>query len=144
MIPNATTQNLHATEKIKDPVCFRLEKKKKRVYGGLNLTLGREKGTDSGLLGKLGTVIIVVQSLSRVRLSATPWTAACQPSPSFTISWSLLKLMSIESVMPSNHLILCCPLLLLLSTFPSIRVFPSEAILHIRGPKKRYSDAGLN
>ena len=65
----------------------------------------------------------------------TPWTAACQASLSFTISWSLLKLMSIESVMPSNRLILCCPLLLLPSIFPSIRVFSSESALHIRWPK---------
>ena len=63
-----------------------------------------------------------VQSLSHVRLFTTPWTAAFQASPSFTISWSLLKLMSIESVMPSNHRILWCPLLLLPSIFPSIRV----------------------
>ena len=66
---------------------------------------------------------------------ATPWTAAHQTSLSFTISWSLLKLMSIESVMPSNHLILCCPLLLLPSVFPSIRVFSSESALPIRWPK---------
>ena len=64
-----------------------------------------------------------VQLVSRVRFFATPWTAACQASLSFTISWSLLKLMSIESVMPSSHLILCRPLLLLPSIFPSIRVF---------------------
>ena len=64
-----------------------------------------------------------VQSLSRVRLFVTPWTAARQASLSITNSQSLLKLMSIESVMPSNHLILCCPLLLLPSIFPSIRVF---------------------
>ena len=73
-----------------------------------------------------------VQSLSRVRLFATPWTAACQASLSITNPWSLLKLMSIESVMPSNHLILCCPLLLLPSIFPSIRVFSSESVLCIR------------
>ena len=71
-----------------------------------------------------------VQLLSRVRLFATPWTAACQASLSITYSWSLLKLMSIESVMPPNHLILCCPLLLLLSIFPSIRVFSNESVLH--------------
>ena len=65
----------------------------------------------------------------------TPWTAACQASLSFTISWSLLKLMSIELVMPSNHLIFCCPLLLLSSIFPSIRVFSSDLALHIRWPK---------
>jgi len=66
--------------------------------------------------------------------SATPWTAACQASLSMNNSWSLLKLMSIELVMPSNHLILCCPLLLLPSIFPSIRVFSSELVLCIRWP----------
>ena len=76
-----------------------------------------------------------VQSLSRVRLSVTPWTAAHQASLSITISWSLLKLMSIVSVMPSNHLILCRPLLLLPSIFPSIRVFPSGLAVCIRWPK---------
>ena len=65
----------------------------------------------------------------------TPWTAACQASLPFTIFQSLLKLMSIESVMPSNHLILCCPLLLLPSIFPSIRVFSNESALPIRWPK---------
>ena len=79
--------------------------------------------------------MIVVQSLSCVLLFVTPWTAACQASLSFTISWSLLRLMSIELVMPFNHLILCCLLLLPPSTFPSIRVFPNESPLHIRGPK---------
>ena len=76
-----------------------------------------------------------VQSLSHVRLFATPWTAARQASLSITNSWSLLKLMSIVSVMPSNRLILCCPLLLPPSIFPSIRVFPNESVLHIRWPK---------
>ena len=66
--------------------------------------------------------------------SETSWTAACQPSLSFTISWSLLKFMYIESVMPSNHLILCCPLLPP-SVFPSIRVFLNESALHIRWTK---------
>ena len=65
----------------------------------------------------------------------TPWTAACQASPSITNSQSLLKLMSIEPVMPSNHLILCCPLLLLPSIFPSIRVFSNDSVLCIRWPK---------
>ena len=65
----------------------------------------------------------------------TPWTAAHQAFPSITNSWSLLKLMFIKSVMPSDHLILCHPLLLLPSIFPSIRVFPSESVLHIRWPK---------
>ena len=80
-------------------------------------------------------MIVVVQSLSRVQLFVAPWTATRQASLSFSISWSLLRLMSIESVMPSNHLILCCPLLLLPSIFPSIRVFFSESALHIRWPK---------
>ena len=69
-------------------------------------------------------LIVVVQSLSQIRLFVTPWTAAHQASLSFTISQSVLQLMSIESVMPSNQLILCCPLLLLSSVFPSIRAFP--------------------
>ena len=73
--------------------------------------------------------------LSCVWLFATPWTAAHQASLSITNSRSLLKLMSIESVMPSNHLILCCPLLLLPSIFPSIRIFSNESALHIRWPK---------
>ena len=76
----------------------------------------------------------VVQSLSCVQFFVIPWTAAPQASLSFGISWSLLKLMCIESVMPSNHLILCYPLLLLPTIFPSIRVFFSESALHIRWP----------
>ena len=76
-----------------------------------------------------------VQSLSCVWLFATPWTAARQVSLSFTVSRSLFKLMSIESVMPSNHLILCHPLLLLPSVFPSIRIFSNESALHIRWPQ---------
>ena len=75
------------------------------------------------------------QSLCHVWLFVTPWTAACQASLSITISWSLFKLLSIESVMPPNHLILCCPLFLLPSIFPSIRVFSSESVLHFRWPK---------
>ena len=80
-------------------------------------------------------IIVIVQRLSRVQLFVTPWTAAHQASLSFTNSRSLLKLMSIESVMPSNHLILCRPLLLLPSIFPGIRVFSNELALHIRWPK---------
>ena len=75
-----------------------------------------------------------VQSLSRAQLFSTPWTAACQASLSITNFGSLLKLMSIESAMPSNHVILCRPLLLP-SNFPSIRVFSNESVLHIRWPK---------
>ena len=76
-----------------------------------------------------------VQSLSHVRLFAALWTAACQASLCITNSWSLLKLTSIESVMPSNHLIPCRPLLLLPSIFPSIRVFSNKSVLPIRWPK---------
>ena len=78
---------------------------------------------------------VSVQSLSRIQLFATPWTAACQASLSITNSRSSPKFMSIESVMQSNHLILCRPLLLLPSIFPSIRVFSNESVLHIRWPK---------
>ena len=74
----------------------------------------------------VNVAFVVVQSLSRVQLFATPWTAACHASLSYTVSWSLLKLMSIESTMPPNHLVLCCFLLLLSSVFPSIRVFSNE------------------
>ena len=94
--------------------------------------------------------IVIVQSLNSVRLFVTPWTAACQDFLSFIISWSLLKLMSIELVMPSNHFTLCRPLLLLPSIFPSIRVFSNESALLIRwskywgfsfsiGPSNKYS-----
>ena len=76
-----------------------------------------------------------IQSLSYVWLFVTPWTTACQASLSITHSQSLLKLISIESVTPSKHLILCHPLLLLPSIFPSIRVFSNESALHIRWPK---------
>ena len=81
------------------------------------------------------SLVAVVHSLSRVRLFVIPWTATHQASLSITNSWSLLKLMSIASVTPSNHLILCRPLLLAPSIFPSIRVFPNESVLCIRWPK---------
>ena len=80
-------------------------------------------------------MLISVHSLSRVRLFVTPWTAARQAFLSITNSWSLLKLMSVKSVMRSTHLILCHPLLLLPSIFPSIRVFSNDSALHIRWPK---------
>ena len=76
-----------------------------------------------------------VQSLNCIRLFATPWTTALQASLSITNSWNLLKLISIESVVPSNYLILCRPLLLLPSIFPSIGVFSNESVLRIRWPK---------
>ena len=85
--------------------------------------------------GDITLSYFVVQSLSRDQLFVTPCTAARQASLCFTISWSLLKYMSIESVMPSNHLILCCPLRLLLSIFRSIRVFSNVFALRIRCPK---------
>ena len=83
----------------------------------------------------MSSFYLSVQLLSHVRLFVTPWTAACRASLSITNSRSLLKLMSIESEMPSNHLILCCPLLLPPSIFPSIRVFSNESALYIRWPK---------
>ena len=96
------------------------------------LTSGKYLGT----LVNLYIHFSSVQALSHVWLFATQWTAACrQASLSITNSLSLLRLMSIESVMSSNHLILCCPLLLLPSTFPSIRVFSNDSVLRIRWPK---------
>ena len=86
-------------------------------------------------LGSCSRSLSSVQLLSHVWLFATPWTIARQASLSITNSWSLLKFMSIESVMPSNHPILCRPLLLPPSIFPSIRVFSSESVLHITWPK---------
>ena len=81
------------------------------------------------------TFVVVVQLLSHAQLFETPWTAACQASLSFTVSWSLLKFMSIESVMPYNYLILCLPLFLMPLILPSIRVFSNESALHIRWPE---------
>ena len=92
-----------------------------------NFFLVMRVGVTSALVTSL-----VVQSLSHVQLFVTPWTAAHQTSLSFTVSWSLLKLMSIASVMPSNHLVLCHPLLFLSSIFPSIRVFSNGSALRIR------------
>ena len=92
----------------------------------------REKNSK---IAKLVSVFSSVQSLSRVWLFTTPWIAAHQASLSITNSWNSLKLMSIKSVMPSSHLILCCPLLLLPTIPPSIRVFSNESALHMRWPK---------
>ena len=94
--------------------------------------------TNLQLLKNKISVNVVVQSLSPVWLFAIPWTATCQASLSITNSQSLLKLMSIESAMPSNHLIPCLPLLLPPSVFPSIRVFSNESVLRIRRPKYFY------
>ena len=103
----------------------------------LDLPLSLEIWWSSGMLYlSLVTIVLLwVWSLSRVPLFVTPWTTAHQASLSFTISRSLLKLMPIESVMPSNHLILCWPLLFLPSIFPSIRVFSEESALHVRWAK---------
>ena len=96
--------------------------------------LPRESHGQRSLVG-YSPVSQSVQSLSRVRLFATPWITTCQASLSITISWSSLKPMSFESVMPSSHLILCRPLLLLPPIPPSIRVFSNESALHMRWPK---------
>ena len=88
-------------------------------------------------------LLFIVQLLSRDRLFVTPWTAVLQASLSFTVSWGSLKFMSTESMVLSNHLILCCPLLQL-SIFPSIRVFSSESALHIRWPKYGSFSFSLN
>ena len=85
--------------------------------------------------------VVVVKLVSCVRFFATPWTAECQASLSFTISWSLLKLTSIESVMPSKHLILCCALLLLPSTFPSIRSYTMSQLFASGDQSIRASDS---
>ena len=84
---------------------------------------------------KLKLLLLIAQSKSHVQIFATPWTTECQAFLSFTVFWSLLKFMSIESVMVSNYLILCYPLLLLPSVFPSIRVFSSESAFCIRWPE---------
>ena len=94
---------------------------------------GRAGGGQAGCM----LTTVAVQSLSHVKLFTSPWTVARQASLSSAISQSLVKLMSIESVMPSNHLILCCPLLFLSSIFPSIRVFSSESAHSIRWPNYR-------
>ena len=95
----------------------------------------RKKIVEVKDVNEIETQLSSVQSLSRVRLFVTPWTAACQASLSITNSRSLLKLMCIDLVMASSHLILCRSLLLLPSVFPSIRVFSNESVLHIRWQK---------
>ena len=110
--------------------CFKLRKKECNIP---LVTIGTVLcGTSLGLIHFAQLKLCSVQSLSHVRFFATPWTAAHQASLSIANSQSLLKLMSIESVMPSNHLILCPPLLLPPSIFPRIRVFSNESVLRIR------------
>ena len=105
------------------------------IQGWFSLELTGLILQSKGLSRVFSSSVSSVQSLSHVQLFATPWTAACQASLSITDSRSLLKLFSIELVMPSNHLILCHPLLLLPSNFPSIRVFSNESVLCIRWTK---------
>ena len=101
-------------------------------YGGPTGSSCQERSCPEGGHCRCCYLFSSVQSLSCVQLFETPWTAACLVSLSITNSWSLLKLKSTESLMPSNQLILCHPLLLLPSIFPSIRVFSSESVFHIR------------
>ena len=101
------------------------------VSGTLTNTFHR----NSPCYQKYVVFVVVVQSLSHIWLFATPWTVARQASLSFTISWTLLKFVYIESMMPSNYLILCCTFLLLPSIFSSIKVFSNELALRIRWPR---------
>ena len=121
----------HSTSKLKQLVLAMLSLTLSILKQSFSLCTHIEDSAPSTLL----LIFSSVQLLSCVCLFATPWTAARQASLSITNSQSLLKLMSIELVMPSNHLILCRPLLLLLSIFPSIRVFSNESTLHMRWPK---------
>ena len=103
------------------------------TYTAINQTTPEIKLFLSSIYGEM--CVVVIQLLSCVQLFVTPWTTAHQALLFFIIFWNLLKLKSIELAVPSNYLILCHPLLLLPSTFPSIRVFSSESVLHIRWPK---------
>ena len=105
----------------------------KRVLGPLVCQKGQRRRSLSRPW--MGKAVVVFQSLSHVRLFVTLWIAARQATLSFAVSWSLLRFISVESVVLSNQLILCCPLLLLPSIFASIRVFSNESALHIRWPK---------
>ena len=106
------------------------------VWGGLTNSCEKKRSENKGWIKDQNNhQFSSVQSLSCVWLFVTPWTAACQASLSITNSRSLLKIMSIKSVMPSNHLSLCRPLPLLPSIFPNIRVFSNESVLHIKWPK---------
>ena len=92
----------------------------------------------------LKRIFVVVQLLSCIQLFMIPWIASHQASLSFSNSWCLLRLTSFDLMMPSNHVILCCPLFLLLSSFPSIRVFSYESVLHIRWPKYQSFSFSIN
>ena len=118
---------------IQPPPCFELQSRSWNHHGayGCVIQLTDEVVQFTVKVDSSAILDLVVQLRSHVRLFVTPWTAARQASLSFTISGSLLKLMSIESVMPSNHLVLYCPLLLLSLIFSSIRIFSNELALHI-------------
>ena len=107
--------------------------KEESEIAGLKLSIQKTKIMESGPISSVQ--FSSIQSLSHVQLFATPWIAACQASLSLTSSQSPPKPMSIESVIPSNHLILCCSLHLLPSIFPRIRVFSNESAVHIKWPK---------
>ena len=123
-----TAQNAHAS--YYQVPCFHKEQIKTQPSWSVHLPSLKSRNWNEQALSIF--VIVIVQLLSQVRLFATPWTVAHQPSLSFSIFWSLLKLMSIESVMSSNHLILCHPLLLLPSVVLSIRVFSNKSALCLR------------
>ena len=128
------TQNLDSLfHELSSLKFFTLKITKSNISTSDNIYVGW-LGVHMGIREEL-TFLSSVQLLSHVWLFVTPWTAARQASLSITNSWSLPTLMSIESVMPSNHFILCCPLLFLPSIFPSIRVFSNKSALHIRWPK---------
>ena len=114
---------------------YKIFAKMKGQYSFFPFSTSSNPGKNNSSTDGLSLEFTVFQLFSHVQLSATPWTAARQASLSFTVSQSLLKFMCIDSMMPSNHLILCHPLLLLTTIFPSIRVFPNGSALWIRWPK---------
>ena len=126
------TKKRHLEEKVmaKVSVCIKKPRNREFFNGEKNYQRNNSKKKKNS-----EQILQLVQSLSHVWLLETPWTAACQASLSINNSRNLLKLMSIELVMTSRHLILCCPLLLLPSIFASIRVFSNESVLCIRWPK---------
>ena len=125
-----TTLEAESKEELKS-LLMKVKEESERAYLKLNIKIKKKKKPKTKIMA-LATFVVVVQSLIHVQFFVTPWTAAHQASLSFTISRSLLNLMSIELVIPSNHLTLRHPLLLLPSIFPSIRVFSNESALPIR------------
>ena len=125
-----TTLEAESKEELKS-LLMKVKEESERAYLKLNIKIKKKKKPKTKIMA-LATFVVVVQSLIHVQFFVTPWTAAHQASLSFTISRSLLNLMSIELVIPSNRLTLRHPLLLLPSIFPSIRVFSNESALPIR------------